>query len=324
MDVILQFFLSHGSIILFAVVLTEQIGIPIPAVPFLLAAGSLAGAGEMSLTLSLVLAIIACSIDDLIWYNIGRHRGNRALGIVCRISLDPGTCISRTQALFMRYGMRSLLMAKFITGLGPVAATLSGYFGIHKFRFLSYSVLGSFMWILTYLLTGYIFSDQIEDLAGYIARLGIWFLLFIGGCLIAYIAYRYIKRQRIQRELNIPRINNEDLRRMLDENKDVMIVDLRSTLDIAASPYAIPGAIQISIEELKQRLQDIPKDKEVVLYCACPNEATSTRAALLLQKNGIKKARPLAGGVEEWRKDNLPVEIIRNTPTPDEILSRIG
>lgn len=145
MDHILQFFLRYGSIILFAVVLAEQIGIPIPAVPFLLAAGSLSGAGEMSLTVSLILAIIACTIDDLIWYHLGRFRGSRALGTLCHISLDPGTCIRHTEDLFMRYGLRSLFIAKFIIGLGPVTASLSGYFGIHLSRFLSYGAIGSFI-----------------------------------------------------------------------------------------------------------------------------------------------------------------------------------
>lgn len=323
MNLILEFLFKYEVIILFVVVLTEQIGIPIPAAPFLLAAGSLAGAGEISLTLSLGLALLACSIDDLIWYNLGRSRGSRALGTLCRISLDPGTCIRRTEDLFMRYGLRSLFIAKFITGLGPVAATLSGHFGIHVLRFLSYSSIGSLTWILTYLVIGYIFSDQLEDVAEYLARFGIWFLIFLGGIVMAYIVYRYIKRQRILRELNIPKISSDDLKRILDNNKDVMIVDLRSSLDIAASPYAIPGAIQMSMEELKQRLQDIPRDKEVVLYCACPNEASSATAALLLQKNGITKARPLAGGVETWRRNDLPVKELRNTETPDEILSRV-
>ncbi len=322
MDIILEFLLKYEGIILFTVVLTEQIGIPIPAVPFLLAAGSLAHSGETSFMLSLGLAFLACTIDDLTMFHFGRSRGSRTLGTLCRISLDPGTCIRRTEDLFMRYGLRSLFIAKFITGLGPVAATLSGHFRINLFRFFSYSAVGSIAWILTYLTIGYVFSDQLEDVAEYLARFGIWLLIFLGGVIIAYIIYRYMRRQRILRDLNIPKISADDLRRMLDNNEDVMIVDLRSSLDIAASPYAIPGAIQMSMEQLKDRLQEIPKDKEIVLYCACPNEATSATAALLLQKNGITKARPLAGGVEAWHRNNLPVETIRDAGTPEAIISR--
>ncbi|MEK6576059.1 MAG: DedA family protein/thiosulfate sulfurtransferase GlpE [Nitrospirota bacterium] len=322
MDLILEFLIRYEGIILFAVVLTEQIGIPIPAVPFLLAAGSLAHSGESGFMLSLGLAFLACTIDDLTMYHFGRLRGSMALGTLCRISLDPGTCIRRMEDLFMRYGIRSLFIAKFITGLGPVAATLSGHFGINILRFLSYGAIGSLAWVLTYLIIGYIFSDQLEDIAEYLARFGIWFLIFLATVMAGYIFYRYIRRQRILRELNIPKISTDDLKMMLDSNEDVMIFDLRSPLDIAASPYAIPGAIQISMEELKHRLQDIPMDKKVALYCACPNEATSATAALLLQKNGITKARPLAGGVEAWRRDNLPVEELMNTETPDAILGR--
>ncbi len=322
MDLILEFLLKYEGIILFAVVLTEQIGVPIPAVPFLLAAGSLARSGESSFMLSLGLAFLACTIDDLTMFHFGRSRGSRALGTLCRVSLDPGTCIRRTEDLFMRYGMRSLFAAKFIIGLGPVAAALSGYFRIHILHFFSYSAMGSLAWVLTYMVIGYIFSDQLEDIAEYLARFGIWFLIFLGGVITAYIIYRYMKRQRILKELNIPKISTDDLRRMVDNNEGVMIIDLRSPLDIAASPYAIPGAVQITLDELKQRLHQIPKDKEVVLYCACPNEATSATAALLLQKNGITKARPLAGGVEAWRRNDFPVEVLRGRETPAAIISR--
>ena len=323
MDTILEFLIKYEGIILFAVVLTEQIGVPIPAVPFLLAAGSLARSGESSFMLSLGLAFLACTIDDLTMFHFGRSRGSRALGTLCRVSLDPGTCIRRTEDLFMRYGLRSLFAAKFIIGLGPVAAALSGHFGIHILRFFSYGAMGSLAWILTYLVIGYIFSDQLEDIAEYLARFGIWFLIFLAAAMAAYLIYRYMKRQRILRELNIPKISTEDLRRMVDNNEDVMIIDLRSTLDIAASPYAIPGAIQMSMEELKGKLQEIPKDKEIALYCACPNEATSATAALLLQKNGIIKARPLAGGVEAWRRDNLPVKFLKDSQTPEAIISHV-
>lgn len=322
MDLILEFLIKYEGIILFAVVLTEQIGVPIPAVPFLLAAGSLARSGESSFMLSLGLAFLACTIDDLTMFHFGRSRGSRALGTLCRVSLDPGTCIRRTEDLFMRYGLRSLFIAKFIIGLGPVAAALSGYFRVHILHFFFYGAMGSLAWILTYLVIGYIFSDQLEDIAEYLARFGLWFLIFLAAVMAGYIIYRYIRRQRILKELNIPKISTDDLRRMLDNNEDVMIVDLRSPLDIAVSPYAIPGAVQISLDELKQRLHQIPKDKDIVLYCACPNEATSATAALLLQKNGITKARPLAGGVEGWRKNNLPVKTIRDAGTPEAIISR--
>ncbi len=308
MDDVTQFLVRHGGLILFAAVFAEQIGLPLPAIPFLLAAGALAGIGKMSLISAIGLAVVACLIGDQIWYELGRYRGRKVLDVLCRISLEPDSCVRRTENFFVRHGVRSLLVVKFIPGLSTVTPALAGLFNIGVPRFLLYNSLGALIWTVSFVGIGYFFSNQLKQVASQAALLGTSIMVLVVGGLAAYIAYKYIHRQRLLRELRIARITVDELKQMMDAGEKVMIVDLRQPLDIQATPYVIPGAIQMSVEELEHRHEEIDRNRDVILYCACPNEVTSARMALLLRKKGISKVRPLAGGVEAWRERNFPVE----------------
>jgi membrane protein DedA with SNARE-associated domain/rhodanese-related sulfurtransferase len=289
-------------------VFAEQIGLPLPAVPFLLAAGALVGVGKMSLGAAVGLSVIACLIGDQIWYELGRHRGRRVLDLLCRISLEPDSCVRRTENFFVRHGARSLLIVKFIPGLSTLAPALSGLFKIGIPRFLFYNSLGALIWTASFVGLGYLFSNQLERVASQVAHLGAVLALLLVGSLVGYVVYKFIHRQRLLRELRIARITVDELKQMMDAGEKVTIVDLRQPLDIVAAPYWIPGAIRISVEDLEHRHHEIDRDRDVILYCACPNEVTSARMALLLRKKGIAKVRPLAGGVEAWRDRNFQVE----------------
>ena len=303
-----QFVIRHSSFLLFAAVFAEQVGLPIPAVPVLLAAGALAGAGQMSLGMAVGLAVAACLAGDFIWYYLGRYRGRHVLNLLCRISLEPDSCIRRTETFFGRHGMWSLVLSNFIPGLGTVTPALAGLFGVSVERFLLYNSLGAFFWTVTYITPGYLFSDQLEQIAAQAAHFGGSLVALILSALALYIAYKYIRRQLLLRKLRIARITADELKQMMDNGHEMMIVDLRQPLDIQADPYTIPGALQMAMEELEQRHHEIPRDRDVILYCACPNEATAARMALLLKKNGITRVRPLAGGVEAWRERNFPLQ----------------
>lgn len=308
MDAVFQFLIRHGGLVLFGAVFAEQVGLPLPAVPFLLAAGALAGLGKMNLASAVSLAIMACLIADQIWYELGRRRGRRVLDVLCRISLEPDSCVRRTENFFIRHGARSLLIVKFIPGLSILAPALAGLFNIGIPRFLLYNGLGALIWTACFVGLGYLFSNQLELIALQAAQLGASLVLLLVGSLMGYVVYKYIHRQRLLRELRIARITVEELKQMMDAGEKVTIVDLRQPLDLEAAPYVIPGALRMSVEELEQRHQEIDRDRDVILYCACPNEVTSARMALLLRKKGINKVRPLAGGVEAWRERNFPVD----------------
>jgi membrane protein DedA with SNARE-associated domain/rhodanese-related sulfurtransferase len=308
MDEIFQFLIRHGGSVLFWAVFTEQASLPLPAIPFLLAAGALAAAGKMSLTAAIGLSVSACLIGDQIWYELGRRRGRQVLNALCRISLEPDSCVRRTENFFVRHGPRSLLIVKFIPGLITLAPAMAGLFKIGLWRFLLYNSLGALIWTACFIGLGYLFSNQLELVGTQAVRLGTVLALVMIGGLGGYVIYKYIHRQRLLRELRIARITVDELKQMMDAGEKVTIVDLRQPLDIEAAPYAIPGAIRMSAEEVENRHSEIDRDRDVIFYCACPNEVTSARMALLLRKKGVAKVRPLAGGVEAWRNRNFPVE----------------
>jgi membrane protein DedA with SNARE-associated domain len=146
----IQFLLQHGYVLLFAWVLIEQMGLPVPAVPLLIAAGALAGSGRINLTVAMGLAIIAVLLADVFWYYLGRYRGGRVLKLLCRISLEPDSCVRRTEDVFARHGAHSLLIAKFVPGLNTAAPTLAGIFRMPLARFMVFDGLGAFFWVSTF------------------------------------------------------------------------------------------------------------------------------------------------------------------------------
>ena len=308
MDDMTQFLVRHGGLVLFAAVFAEQAGLPIPAVPVLLAAGALAGAGKMNLALAVLLGVAACLLGDLIWYYLGRHRGARVLKVLCRISLEPDSCVRRTENFFIRHGMRSLVLAKFIPGLSTVTPALAGLFKVSVGRFLLYNGLGALLWTAAFIAPGYLLASQLEQVAAQAARFGSSLVVLVAGALALYIAYKYVHRQILLRELRIARITPDELKHLLDAGHEPVIVDLRQPLDRQANPYSIPGALWMAVEDLEHRHHEIPRDRDVILYCACPNEVTAARMALLLKRNGVMRVRPLAGGVEAWRALDFPIE----------------
>ena len=308
MDDLTQFLIHYGELLLFVFVLAEQAGLPIPAVPVLLAAGALAGAGKLSLPLAIVLALAACLLGDLLWYYLGRYRGAQVLNLLCRISLEPDSCVRRTENFFIQYGTKSLVIAKFIPGLSTVTPALAGLFKTSLAQFLLYNGLGALLWTIAFIVPGYLFSNQLEYLAEQAARFGSSLVVLVLAALALYIMYKYVNRIRVLRELRIARITVDELKQMMDAGCEVMIVDLRRPSDLVADPYTIPGALQMAVEELEHRHHEIPRDRDVILYCACPNEITSAQMALLLKRNGITRVRPLVGGVEAWRTRNYPLE----------------
>jgi rhodanese-related sulfurtransferase len=189
-----------------------------------------------------------------------------------------------------------------------VTPALAGLFGVSVARFLLYNGLGALLWTAAFIAPGYLLADQLEWVAAQAARFGSSLLVLVAGALALYIAYKYIHRQRILRELRIARIMPDELKQMLDDGCKVFIVDLRQSLEVEVDPYTIPGAVRMAVEELEHRHHEIPRDRDVVLFCACPNEVTSARMALLLKKNGISRVRPLVGGVAAWRARNYPLE----------------
>ncbi|MGH9381688.1 MAG: VTT domain-containing protein [Thermoanaerobaculia bacterium] len=267
MNEAVEFLLRNGYVVLFLFVFAEQIGLPLPALPILLAMGALAGAGEMSYGLALATAVAASVVSDLIWYSLGRTRGSSILNLLCRIALEPDSCVRRTEETFAGHGARALLYAKFVPGLNTAAPPLAGLFHMKLTRFLVFDSLGALLYLGAFSLLGLIFSEQLERVATVALQLGGWLVVLLVGGLAGYIAWKYVDRRRFLRRLRIARIAPEELHQKIAAGEDVLIVDLRHSLDFEAEPATLPGALHIPPDELEQRHAEIPRGRELILYC---------------------------------------------------------
>jgi membrane protein DedA with SNARE-associated domain len=261
--------LQYGYVLLFVFVLAEQVGLPVPAVPALLGVGALAATGGMSVTVALGAALAASLLPDLIWYELGRRRGGRVLGLLCRISLEPDSCVRRTETLFMERGRKALVIAKFLPGFSTVAPPLAGMVGVPRWQFIALDLAAVILWAGTWMGLGYVFSDILELVASRAARLGHGLGVAVAAALAGYVAIKFIQRRRFLHSLRIARITPEELKRRLDEgDPTVAVVDTRSLLDVTAVPFMIPGATWIAAEDIDRRGLELPRDREIVLYCS--------------------------------------------------------
>jgi membrane protein DedA with SNARE-associated domain/rhodanese-related sulfurtransferase len=307
----LQFVVRHGYMLIFAWVFAEQAGLPMPSAPLLLAAGAVSGMHRMNLGAAMALAVAGALASDSMWYEIGRRKGVHVLQLLCRISLEPDSCVRKTQISFTRNGPRVLLGAKFIPGLNAMAAPLSGIIRMGWRKFVLYDAIGAFAWVSTFTITGYLFSGELERVAASASFLGGGLLGFLLAAFAGYILWKYYNRQKFLKKLKIARITPEELKAKIDAGEDVLVVDLRHALDFDANPETIPGSLHVDAAELEEAYEVIPRDREIVLFCACPNEVTAARLALLLRSKGITQIRPLAEGYDGWVKRGYPMGLAR-------------
>lgn len=301
----LDFVVRHGYALLFFWILAEQGALPIPSAPLLLACGALAKDGRLTPQWIVLTGVAACLIADNFWFMLGRRRGATVLRFICRVALEPDSCVRQTETAYRRYGIRSLLVAKFVPGLNAVSAPLAAISGVSFGRFILFDTLGALIWIGAFTGLGYIFSDQLDKVGDFAARTGSGAVLLVVGLLAAWIGWKLLQRRRFLRKLVVARITPEELRRRLEAGEEIVIVDVRTAVE--SQTDSVPGALRIPLEDLDTRHGDIPRDRDIILFCSCPNEASSARAALLLRKRGIVRVHPLYGGVDAWRALHRPV-----------------
>ena len=301
-----QFLIRHGLPVVFTVVFVEQMGLPIPALPFLLAAGALSATGNFNLVQGLAATVGACLIADGFWFYLGRTRGMQVLAFLCRIALEPDACVRQTQNVFTRYGMRGVVAAKFIPGMSTVAPPMAGMAGVPAGRFLLFDGFGAVLYGGALLGLGYLFSDQIAQIRAAIVRIGGSAISLMVVLIALYVAYRYWHRRNSLRALRMARITVEELRRKLDAGEAPVILDMRARAELERDPTLIQGAIHLSLDEIEGRRNEFDHDRDIIVYCSCPNEATAAKAALLLKRHGFKRVRPLLGGIAAWREGNHP------------------
>jgi membrane protein DedA with SNARE-associated domain/rhodanese-related sulfurtransferase len=302
--------LTYGYLLLFAWVLIEQLGAPFPAVPALLAAGALSAEGQLNLTEALLFCLAACLLADSIWFFIGRRYGQHVLNLLCRLSMEPTLCVRRTQLQFSQRRQLTLLIAKFVPGLATLSPPVAAQAGMSYGEFAMFDGAGSLLWLLPFLVGGRLFGDALKkdpSLMDWVGRFS-GALLVLGIILFFFI--RVMRRRMLLREMVQSRLEPEELFSQIQNGEGVYIVDLRHPVEQLTDPFVLPGALRIAPDELTQRHNEIPRDRDVVLYCTCPNEETAARTAMQLQKLGVERVRPLRGGYQAWKNLGYPMEAI--------------
>ena len=318
--------LVYGYLLLFAWVLVEQFGVPLPATPLLLAAGALSAEQKISFGVALAAGLVACLISDSSWFFVGRRYGHQVLRLMCKLSMEPTICVRKTQDSFGRRRGAMLMFAKFVPGLATLAAPVAGQNGMAYPSFLFFDAIGAALWLTAILATGRLFGDALKrdpSLLNWVGRFS-GVLLFLA--VVALFLARVYRRRRLLRELAAARLEPEELKRQLDAGDHVYIVDLRHPLELLPDPFTLPGALHISPEALATRVHEIPRDRDVVLYCTCPNEATAAKTAMTLHKLGVQRVRPLRGGFDEWKRLGYPMDAIEPfmPAEPDSPLVHLG
>ena len=248
-------------------VFAEQIGAPIPAVPTLIIAGALTRDGKMSSTNVMIGAVLASLVADYIWFLLGRRYGYRILRLLCRVSLSPDSCVRDTEARFERWGLKSLLIAKFVPGFSTVAPPLAGASGRGTLAFLIYDGIGALLWAGSAVAAGRAFHHAIDRLLEALENLGGWALVVIGSLLAILIAVKWAQRVHFLKQLRLARIQPDELMEMIDRGEAPIVLDVRTAGARKHNPRAIPNAILAHMDDIATQLGNLAPHAEVVLYC---------------------------------------------------------
>jgi membrane protein DedA with SNARE-associated domain/rhodanese-related sulfurtransferase len=290
---------EYGVLIVFAVVLIEQIGLPIPAFPILIVAGALSVDGDTKWPAVLAVSLVACLISDYFWFRAGRYYGKRILKLLCRISLSPDYCVSQTEDNFNRWGPKALVVAKFIPGFNTIAPPLAGAMGTSNATFLGFSVAGGLLWSGTGLAIGGYFHTSVDQVLDILSTMGTTALIVLAVLLVLFISFKYVERKRFHQSVQIDRVTMDELKKLLEQGKEPVLVDARSVTAQMLEP-AIPGALLFNGGVPNEAIAALAKDRHIIVYCSCPNDVSAAHVAKELNAHGYHRAKPLHGGLDAW------------------------
>ncbi len=268
MNGLAQQLVRYGVLLVAGNVFLEQLGLPIPAMPLFVVAGALVAEDRLAGP-PLLLAILAAALAaDTLWFFLGRKYGWHILRFLCGLSLSTDTCVRKTSEAYDRFGLRTLLFAKFVPGLSAVSVPVSGALKAPYLRFLGYDLAGTLVWAGTGLGIGAVFHEQVEAVLVLIRRFGTGAIGLLAAGLALYLAFRLWRRQRTLASLRMARMTPATLaERVLAGDGTLAVVDVRHRLSRRDDPRKVPGALVADLGELDAKLRDIPFEMDVALYC---------------------------------------------------------
>jgi len=306
MEAILSQLQAHGSLIVGVNVFLQQLGLPIPSVPTMMVAGAVASQGHLNGLATFGIAVVASLVADILWFSAGRRYGYPVLRFLCRVSLSPDTCVRETEGIFERWGFFSVVVSKFVPGFSTVGPPIAGALKMPFGAFAVASLASAALWVGAYMGVGYVFAQQIDFVLAWMTDHAALALIAVVGALGSYIGFKAFERYRLGRYVDAARITIDELRELLSGEQRPLVVDVGSRLAHQSRPH-IPGARMLDLDAIS-RAQDFPIDQDIILYCACPNEESARRAAQILLGKGLKRVRPLVGGLNAWIEAGHAVE----------------
>ena len=267
MEQILHILEHHGYLALMVMVFLEALGLPIPAAVALVAGGAAAAWKTLWLPDVILFSVLPIVVGDSILYYLGRKSGWWLLGLLCRVSMNPETCILRSAESFYKRGRLTLLFAKFVPGVNTMAAPLAGSMKMRYWQFVRYDLAGCFLYVLAYTLGGYSFSRVIKDVARIFETVGRTVEWAVGLALLGYFVYRFwlYWTHRVYRV--VPRVQVGEVVQRLDAGEDLMIFDVRSHGYYDAGAKRIQGSLRFEPNKLQDTIKTLPKNKLIFLYC---------------------------------------------------------
>lgn len=291
---------QYGLALVFANVLIQQMGLPVPVVPTLILAGASAGNGNLSAAAIFAVAFAACAVSDATWYAAGRLYGRRVLKLLCRISLSPDSCMHQSESQFRRWGRIALVLAKFVPGLSMITPSLAGAMRLNWPLFALLDGLGAAIWTGSTIGLGMLLHQEIGRLVAPLQQLEPVAIGFIATLLAGYISMKWWQRRRFYDRLRMARITVDELHKLMAEGQRPLVVDLRTSLVRDQDSRIIPGALVANIADVEQWRDQLPTDREIIFYCTCPNETGAAYVARQLMNLGYARVRPLLGGLDAW------------------------
>jgi membrane protein DedA with SNARE-associated domain/rhodanese-related sulfurtransferase len=314
MHTLIQLAIDYGLLIVFVNVLLMQLGLPLPTIPTLIVSGTLAADGRLSLSALFLVTLLASLIGDAVWFGIGRRYGLSVMRLLCRLSLSPDSCVRQTELRFERWGLATLIVAKFVPGLSLIVAPMSGALQLRLASFLAFDAIGISLWAGAAIGAGALLHPDIERLSVQMMEMGNTAVIVVAVLLVLYLAAKWWQRQRFNRAMRMQRLRVEQLQELFVLGKQPIVIDVRSASIRALGTQVIPGALAIALDEWQSLLPELKHDRDIIVYCSCPNEASAAVLARRLADKGYHRALPLLGGIDAWVSAGYPTETIQPDP----------
>jgi membrane protein DedA with SNARE-associated domain len=263
---VLKLLIAHGYSILFAMALAERLGLPLLLTPVLLAVGVLAGTGSMSVTSAILVATVACILGDTVWFEIARSKGTVVMRWLCKLSLEPDSCVRKSQLQFDRRARWFILTSKFIPGISHIAPAAAGATNYPRGDFFLLNAAGSALWIIATVFAAYVSTKKLDVGGAVIDFVPVILLLFF-LLIVVNVVLKWYRRQQFIKEVAASRIEPQELHEQMQAGGEPYVVDLRHPLDFLTDPRTVPGAVRITPDDLELHSEGIPRDRDIILYC---------------------------------------------------------